>query len=400
MPRSSLFLWAIVEPWTMAFGLIAAAAAYWVVHPRPSTRLGELPIEGWRIYAILTSIPAFLFGAELGLWAVLLDYHAPLYFTGLVDSLGLWLIACVPAPLILAFCQGRRLNGRPALMAVGLLGVGAALGLAGPRLRGRAWSALASSASDDRVALHEVVRLKSYLYLSDSQATDALDRALAAPEEVLTLVASARDAGGPPLDSWFMKPYLADRLESALQTVAPTGAAEIRGEAVWAIWWLTGNGRETLQAYALSVPELGPEALNGDGSDVRDVMTYALENEPATVVRVLLEAFYSVEARDPLNVPLIQALVSHLDDPDPIGSLALAVLLREASITSLRPILPRFTNEEAPAWQVLRTNCPQRTHGLMVLAGDVDRPVATGAQEVLSYVRQYCADWSRSGGGG
>lgn len=399
MSRANLFLWILVEPVTILGGAAAAVLAYRYARPREGTHCGELLVEGWRMYALLTGIVAFALGAEFTLWSVALDYRSPLAFTKLIDAAGVCLVAAAPAPLMLAYCRNEELRGRPVKVAAALLASGVALAVVAPAYRDYSWSRLTRNAGTDQESLHELVSLKSYRYVSDERARRALDSALAAPTDVLQLVESARDSGAPPLDSFFMRPYLADRITEALRDPPPGDPSALRARAIPAYWWMTADPAATLESYAVATAPLGSEAQDAAARDPQRAIRHALANESEPLIGVLLEAFHALRARAHLEPATIDALIAHLDDPAPTGRTALAILLEEASVASLRPILPRFTDESSPAWEVLRSNCPRRTHGLITLAEGDDEEVSAGAKAVLAYVREYCSDWSLRPGG-
>lgn len=399
MPLPALVLWLMIYPLAIAFGALAAVTVYWIARPRDTKRLNlnEVMVEGWRLYALLAAVPAFLLGAELGLWGYMFGYRAPLALTGLAGRLGLTLVVLSGVPVVAAACRRERPSRRASALAVTLLIVGVGLWGAGRWARARAWAALADSATRDQVALHQLVSLKAYRYLTSREAEGALDLALDQPAEVLSLVASARDDRDPILDR-DLERYLADRLDRALEGTDPSSPTPLGLAAVPAMWWLTADSQRTLRAYALAGSELRAPMPSAAPVDFQAVAIHALGAAPADVQGSILEAIRDPAGQVPLNEPLITALAAHLGDPEPVGGLAFGLLLRDGSSTALRPTLPRFAQPDDPAWAILRADCPRRTQGLVTLAADADPNVAAGARAVLGYVRQYCRA-SRPAGG-
>ncbi len=119
-------------------------------------------------------------------------------------------------------------------------------------------------------------------------------------------------------------------------------------------------------------------------------MTDALARSSDEVVAAVLAAAEGPASATPLRAASIAALAKAVDRPPPVGPLAQAMLLRDGSSAALRPLMPRFAQDDAPAWDVVRAQCPTRTSGLRSLADDPDPQVAQGAGAVLAYIRQFC----------
>ncbi len=100
---------------------------------------------------------------------------------------------------------------------------------------------------------------------------------------------------------------------------------------------------------------------------------------------------------EPLRPEVVAALAQRMDEPAPIGTLAQAILLRDAGVESLRPLAPRLAHADDPAWGLVRAECPSQTSGFTALAADADPAVAAGARAVLEYVRQHCGAARRLG---
>ena len=393
MPLSALVLWVLLRPPAIAFGLGAAFVAYRLARPRAEEHLNELLVEAWRLYALATGVPAFLFGALFGLWAVLFAYRAPFALTGLVELAGVATLAQAPVPLIGAWVAGTPVPRRGRLVAVGLLAAGLVLWGGGRAARLAGWRALEQAAPAAPGALAEVVLLKAYRFVTPASARAALDVALPRGADVLALVDVGR-AGTELTFDLDLRHYLAGRLEADLAALPPGDPSSPGTAAVPAIWWLMADAARTLQAYALATPALRPSAARGTPA-VQPIVAHALAGAPAPVAGSVLEASDALLSGQPLEPALVVALAARARADDP---LATKILLRDASVEALRPILPRFVGAAGPAWQVLRTDCPQRTSGLVHLSADADPEVAAGARAVLGYVRQYCVTTRRTGG--
>lgn len=167
-------------------------------------------------------------------------------------------------------------------------------------------------------------------------------------------------------------------------------------DAVPRVWTLTGDAERAIRAYALTVAELRPTALDA-AWDLQAAAEHALRHAPPEVVATVLAALDADASQIALAPRLVDALVAHVDDPAPQGPTAVALLLRDGSAGALRPLLPRFVDAagaragyDGPIWRALRDRCIQRAAALPALAADTDASVAAGAREVLAYVRQYC----------
>jgi len=439
MTRTDLVLWMLIFPWqTLPLAMLAGLGGYAVAAPRRAHGCHELRVEAWRLYALLTMLPALCLGAEAVLWGGVLAYRAPLVFTGLPWALGLLLVVWAPVPLLATWCwrsrawsgeePGGRRPGRPVWLAAALLGAGLVLMRGSEAARAAAWAALVDRAPGDDEAVLSIVRLKAHRYALAIETNQALDRALPAAPEVLALV----DRAGGTFDR-DLRVYLAARLEAgvASRRVAtstlgatdqapgegstPSGAGKSMGSiednvggsaasvgddaVVSAIWTLTGDDRRTLRAYAAVAGLASPPEGAGRDTDLafQEIAAHALTHGSASTADVVIQAVDSLAAQALLTRPLIDALAAHAGDPGEPGLTALGILLRDGSSAALRPILPRFgplagdpDTHTGPAWDALRARCMQRTPALVTLTGDDDPPVAAGARAVLDYVRQYC----------
>jgi hypothetical protein len=251
------------------------------------------------------------------------------------------------------------------------------------------WRQLRTSALKEPRALAEVLHLKGYRFISASEMRDALSRALPTTTAVLAEVDGLQRPDAPLADREVMA-YLAERLERALDGAEPVVTTEPELAAVPALWWLTQDGARTLRAYAMSVPELRGQALARSPLSPSALSEDALVRGSDEVVVAVLSAAEERLARAPLTPGLIRALSGRVDAAEPVGPIAQRLLLRDASPSALRPILPRFAVAEDPAWALVRAECPSRTPGLKALTDDSDAAVAAGAQAVLAYVRQNC----------
>jgi len=409
MTRADLVLWMLIYPWPTAIaGLATGLTTFWLAAPRRVVGCDSLKVEAWRMVALVTMLPAFFLGAEAVLWGRLLAYRAPLAFTGLIGGLGWWLAALAGVPLSAWWCwRSRRMGGRapgaahdhamppaarvprPVWLAGVLLAAGAGCISGGASLRAAAWSAAADRAAADPEAILEVIRLKSFRYIGVDEAVLALDRAVPSNAAIPALARDARDL----LDG-DVRAYLADRLDAGL-AASPTDPVP---DVVATLWDLTGDPARTVRAYALTRPELRPGALGGAALDWQAAAASALRQPAGTrLTGAVLDAADALAAADPLDPPLLEALVRYRDAAPPAGPTAVGILLRDGSERALRPILPRFAGATGtvasfggPSWTVLRQRCMQRTTALVRLTGDIDPAVATGARAVLDYVRQYC----------
>ena len=392
---ASLVLWMLIEKWTLFFGLIAAIGVYVVLRPRERHGWHELGAEGWRFIAIGAAGPAFLLGAELSLWAGLIAYRAPLPYTGLPAWLGLLLLVIALIPPAAAWVYGRQL-GRGLLVGAVVAAAGLGIIALGGSARAAMWTERASSvAPGDDIGLAEVARLKVHRYISRSEATSVLDQALPSASDALAMAERARaDAAAFAVDPTLefglafdrdLRVYFAGRLETALEAGDPL----IGTEAVPTLWWLTRDVARTLRAYALARPTLRAAALDSQVA-ARDVLRDALLVADGEVELTILNASYRPLVREKLGAPLVDVLAAHQDAPEPVGRLSTLILLREASPQSLRPIAPRFTDPESPAWKYLLQECPDRMIGMDRLSEDPDPVVAEGAQALRRFVVQNC----------
>lgn len=406
MTRGDLVLWMLVYPWpTVAVGVALAVASYVLARPVRAQACHALRIESWRLWAILASAPAFFVGAEAVLWGRLLAWRAPLVFTGLPWAAGLWLVALAPVPA-LAWWTWRSwaagggparpevVSRRPLWLAAGLAIAGLGLMLGGEAARLRAWTALTDSALVEagppaqRPAVATIVRLRAHRYVDWPAAAAALDRVV--PTAADALAVAGAPAGGLDREQ---RAYFARRIEAGLEAGAPGLSAAY---AVPRVWALTGDPDRTIRAYALTVADLRPTALDA-AWDLQAAAEHALREAPPAVVATVLMALDADASQIALALPLVDALVAHVDDPAPEGATAVALLLRDGSAGALRPLLPRFVDAagaradyDGPIWRALRDRCIQRAAALPALTEDADARVAAGAREVLAYVRQYC----------
>jgi len=392
---ADLVLWMLIEKWTVAFGFAAMVLLYVFARPRPRPAWHEVGAEGWRLLVLLAAVPAFFLGAELGLWGVLLAYRAPLSFTGLASSLGAMLALLAPTPLVRPLVYFRRPGQRDLLLALGLAAAGAGLLVAAPRVRAAAWLALTERAPREVEARDEVVALLAHRYVSLPEARTVLERSLPDGAAIVAFVDQARDGRVPVLGDPLRR-ELADRL--LVDLARRTAPAAVDLDAVDAVWWLLGpsDAQATLRAYVLATPDLRGEAADdGGGVDVQRVVAHAVTKAPEPIRESVLRAAYPDLAGRGLDGPTIDALAAATEAQGPTGRLALLALLRDASTASLRPVVARFADPEAPEWALLREECPSRSTGLERLAADPDPRVAAGAAALRSYQRQYCADWFR-----
>jgi hypothetical protein len=390
MPRSVLVLWIIANPVAYLFGLVGAAAVIWLGWPRRAERCSELAVEGWRIYALLGGLPGFLLAAELGLWLTVFQHQVPLPFTGLAEGAAWVLLAVAPLPLIATACRGGHLTGRPAAVAGALAAAGLVLFVAGPALRDAAWRELRAAARTETAALHEIAWLKGYRYVDAERTGAALDGILAGPADVMALAAEC-EGGAVPLDDE-LRSYLATRLEASLRAAPPDAPESPGTAAVPLIWCLTGDGLRSLAAYALATPAFRDPSLAGAQVPWTEVAAHALTDAPPAVAAIIPPAIVAPAGREAVPADLVAALAPYVDAPDPTGTAALRVLVRDGSQEALRPIVARFADPDDAVWNLLDDprNCPQRTNGLVTLVEDPEPAVAAGAEALLAYVRQYC----------
>lgn len=380
MSRPDLVLWMAFYPiQTVLAGVLAGLALYLVARPRPTQGCSDLRVEAWRLYAIGAAIPAFFLGAELILWARLFAWRAPLVFTGLPRGLGLQLLVLAPIPLIalwtwrsgageaLRHPTPGRMRGLAALLAV----AGITLFIGAGFARERAWNQLLARVATEPASLSTLVRLKSYRFARAAETLAALDAAGLGARGAVALAETE--------DRW---------LDAALR-------AELA--AIPALWRLTEDPARTLRAFAYL--EEPPEPAPAEGAAALQALAARALARPSTELDpTLLAATEAAFRGEPLDPALVDALLGHLDDPEPLGSTAMGLLLADGSERGLRPILPRFAGNPArpdalpttPAWTALRAQCMQRTSALVRLASDPDPAVASGAQAVRSYVQQYC----------
>lgn len=409
MGAARLYLWTLVYPSAWLPGLVGAWIAYRGAHPRPTPRCGGVVAEAWRAYALAAAVPGLLLGVEAYLWLARFEYRAPLLATGLPASLGLLLVAWSPVPVVLAACRGH-LGDRPATSrAAALAAAGSLLVVAAPGGQARSWTAITEAASQaDPAAVAAVVRLEGYGYAKGDAATAALDAALPTAPDVLALWRRSK-AGELVLDH-AIREWAAVRLQEALQAQAPVHWGD---EAVAAVADLTADGARVLAAYRAAYPEAvahtggmesppagdakdlhppgtrAPPAVEGQ-AEAEAVATHALCNAGPEAVAAVLAVAETYVGRRPFSAGMVTALAAHVDDSGPVGPMAVRLLFRNASRSSLRVVLPRFLDQDAPEWGLLVTHCPKRTAELRLLVEDPDPQVAQAAAAVLAYVRQYC----------
>lgn len=417
MSRPDLVLWMAFYPiQTVLAGVLAGLALYLVARPRPTQGCSDLRVEAWRLYAIGAAIPAFFLGAELILWARLFAWRAPLVFTGLPRGLGLQLLVLAPIPLIalwtwrsgageaLRHPTPGRMRGLAALLAV----AGITLFIGAGFARERAWNQLLARVATEPASLSTLVRLKSYRFARAAETLAALDAAGLGARGAVALAETE--------DRWLdaaLRAELAARIEAGLAAGPGTGGAGDAASggaggaaaggdwpgaaAIPALWRLTEDPARTLRAFAYL--EEPPEPAPAEGAAALQALAARALARPSTELDpTLLAATEAAFRGEPLDPALVDALLGHLDDPEPLGSTAMGLLLADGSERGLRPILPRFAGNPArpdalpttPAWTALRAQCMQRTSALVRLASDPDPAVASGAQAVRSYVQQYC----------
>jgi hypothetical protein len=402
MSLPALVLWLLVYPAALLIGLAAAVAVYLAARPRPRDVPGavgvrrDLLVEGWRLAAVVAAVPAGILAMELSLWGLFFGERVSPAYTGLAQWLGLVLLALAPVPLVTSALEQRPLLGRPARRALVLLLSGLLLFPIGWVGRSVVWSAQRADAAVDGQALQGVLVLKGYQFITAGEMRGALARALPTTRAVLRLVKTAQADPGMALDR-DVRSYLAERLERALRAAEPEVTTAPQLAAVPAIWWLTADRERTLRAYALAVPELRGRALARSGPVATDVLLDAMARGSLEVLGAVLAAAEPELGRSPLEDELIAGLAGRTEAEAPIGPLAQRIMLRDASVPSLRPIVARFARGDDPAWALVRAECPTRTPGLKTLSGDTDPAVAAGAQAVLAYVRQYCFTARRVG---
>lgn len=395
MPLPSLILWLLVFPAAALFGLVAAVATYVVARPRDTSTLPTLGLrrdllfESWRLAALVAAVPMGILAMELALWAFFFEHRVSIVYTGMAQWAGLVLLALSPVPLVSAALGRQPLTGVPLRRAGLMLVAGLLLFPLGWAARSWDWRQLRLAALEDPAALAEVLFLKGYRFVSASEMRDALGRALPTTADVLLQVADLQGPAGPPRDRE-VTAYLAERLERALAAAEPAVTTEPALAAVPKLWWLTQDSGRTLRAYAMSVPELRGQALAHSPLSPSALAEDALVRGSDEVVSAVLAAAEGRLAQAPLTPGLISALSGRVDAPEPVGPIAQRLLLRDASPSALRPILPRFVAAGDPAWALVRAECPSRTPGLKALTTDSDAAVAAGAQAVLAYVRQNC----------
>lgn len=395
MSLPSLVLWLALFPLALLFGVAGALGTYFAARPRneiPPGMVGtrpELLMESWRLVAIVAAVPAGILAAELALWGLFFTERVSLAYTGLAQWLGLVLLALVPVPLVMAAMRQEPLRGWRGQQALALAVVGLALFPTGWIARDWTWGSLAEAARRDDRALHQVLVLKGYQFISYAEVRRVLERSLATTAGVLDLVDEAQGTAGVALDG-DVRAYLADRLDRALLAADPAVTTAPELTAVPAMWWLTADPDRTLQSYALSVHEFRGRARARAELDAQVLVADALSRGSERVAAAVLAAAAESAASRPLSGATIAALAKALDRPS-VGTLAQAMLLRDASAAALRPIVPRFAEEDAPVWDLVRSECPSRTSGLKSLVADPDPNVASGAGALLAYVRQYCA---------
>jgi hypothetical protein len=395
MSLPDLVLWILVFPLAMLPGLAAAMLTYVLARPRVRDDGGavglqrDLLVESWRLAAIVAAVPACILAMELVLWGHFFNTRVSVAYTGAAQWLGLVFLALSPVPLVAAAIRRQPVLGRPARQAAGLLALGLILFPLGWWLRDQTWDRLRLRAVASDQALREVLVLKGYRFITDAEVRGVLDQALPNTARVLDLVRSAAAPGSPPLDG-AVTTYLAQRLDDALLAADPAVTTEPGLAAVPAIWALTSNPERTLRAYALAVPELRSRARAGAVVDEQSLVLDGLSRGSPAVVAALLGAFEPRAGAGPLRSEIVQALVRRMDEPAPVGRLAQAILLRDASTEALRSLVPRLARADDPAWELVRADCPSRTPGFAALATDADPAVAAGARAVLAYVRQFC----------
>lgn len=409
MSRPDLVLWMAFYPLqTVLAGVLAGLALYLLARPRPTQGCSDLRVEAWRLYAIGAAIPAFFLGAELILWSRLFAWRAPLVFTGLPRGLGLQLLVLAPIPLIALWTwrsgAGGALRhpspGRMRALAALLAVAGITLLLGAGLARERAWNRLLARVATEPASLSTLVRLKSYRFAQAAETLAALDAAGLGARGAVALAGTE--------DRWLdaaLRAELAARIEAGLAAgPGPGGAGGAAPDGDWpgeaaipALWRLTEDPARTLRAFTYLEEPPGPAPA--DGSAALQALAARALTQPSTALDpTLLAAAEAAFRGEPLDPALVDALLGHVDDPEPLGSTAMGLLLADGSERGLRPILPRFAGTLArpdalpttPAWTALRAQCMQRTSALVRLASDPDPTVASGAQAVRSYVQQYC----------
>lgn len=404
---AALVLWMLVEKWSLLFGLLAAIGAYTALRPRERPGWYELRGEAWRMVSLAAAGPAFLFGAELSLWAWMMGYRAPLAYTGLSAWLGLLLLVASLVPPFAALAYGRGL-GRGTLLGFAIAAAGAGVIAVGQSARAAAWSERTASVTPgDAAGLDEVARLKVHRYISRAEVETVFARALPSARDALEMAMraradaereAARTAGGTDGEAvgLVLDPDLRDSLAARIESALLAGDPTISTEAAPAIWWLTGDARRTLRAYGLARPSLREAAIAGEPR-ARDILRDALTTAQGDVELTILNASYGPLVRENLGAPLVGALAAHQFAPEPVGRLATLILLREASTESLRPVAPRFSDPDAPEWSYLLQECPAQMIGMDRLSEDSDPEIAAGAKALRRYVEQNCVSWVQQG---